>query len=65
MLYIYFLLLEGLNILLPFVFVFLMLLHSMVPTPNGSAHSILDRTLGAHTSAILGTMRHVLVLRNS
>ena len=42
-----------------------MLLHSMVPTPRGSAHSILDRTLGAHVSEILGTMRHVLALSHS
>ena len=42
-----------------------MLLYSMIPTSNGSTYSILDGTLGAHVSAILGTMQHVLALRHS
>ena len=58
-------LLEGLQLLIPFVFGFIMLLYSMVPNPNGSAHSVLDMKLGAHASEILGTMQHVLALRHS
>ena len=60
-----FLLLEGLQLLIPFVFGFIMLLYSMVPNPNGYTHSTLHGTLGAHASTILGTMQHVLALRHS
>ena len=42
-----------------------MLLRSMIPTSNGSAHSVLDGTLGENAIAILGTMQNVLVLRHS
>ena len=65
MLYSIFSFLEGHNLILLLVFGFLMLLHNMVPTPSRSAHSVLDRTLGAHSSEILGTVRQVLALRYS
>ena len=42
-----------------------MLLHTMVPTPIESAHSVLNRTLGVHASEIINTMQHVLALRHS
>ena len=57
--------LRDFQILLPFVFRLLMLLHSMSPTSNGYSHSILDGTFGAHAGAILSTMRYILALRHS
>ena len=59
------LILESVQLLLPFVFRLLILLHSISPTSHRSSHPIHDGTFGAHSSAILGTMRGVLAFRNS
>ena len=58
-------LLEGFQLLLPLVSRLLIMLHSISPTYNGSSHSIIDGTFGAHASAILGNILGILALSNS
>ena len=58
-------LLESLQLFPPFVFRLLLMLEIISPTSHILSHSVLDGPVGTHTSAIIGTMRHVLFLRNS
>ena len=59
------LIIENFHIFLSFVFRILILIHSISPTYHISSHFILDGPVGTHTSAILDTMRHVLLIRHS
>ena len=43
----------------------IILFHSISPTSHRSSQYILNVTVGAHTGAILGTMRGVIALRHS
>ena len=51
-----FMLLDSLQIFLPFVFRLIILIDTISPTFHRPSHSILDGPVGTHTSAILGTM---------
>ena len=59
------LLLKSFQIFLPFVFILLVMIHNIINTHQRPSHSILDGSVGTHAHTVLGTMRHILPLRNS
>ena len=46
-------------------FILLVLFHSLIPTSRRYSQSILDDPVGAHSSAVLGTMQHIFLIRHS
>ena len=59
------LILKRVQIFIPFIFRLLLLFNNITPTSHRSSNSILDSTVGARVSAVLGNMRHIIFLRHS
>ena len=59
------LILKRVQIFIPSIFRLLLLFNNISPTSHRSYNSILDSTVGARDSAVLGNMRHIIFLRHS
>ena len=60
------LILESLQLFLPFNFEIIVLFHSFTPTPHRFSQSILDDIMvSTLAKTVLSTLRHMLLLRNS
>ena len=57
--------LESFQLFLTFVFILLIIFHSISPTSHRSSYSILDGPVGTHAHTVLDTMQHLLPLRHS
>ena len=59
------LLLESFQLFIQFIFILLIMFHSISPTAHRSYHSILDGPVGMHARAVLSTMQHIIFIRHS